>query len=94
MLKFKQKWLLFEFLSKTFKKLVFVLAISLLMTKDNIINTLLLLKQIPYIYYLLYFWKIIINIKAFINFVSKIKAITPAYAARLGFKFWPTNANA
>lgn len=44
------------------------------------------LKRILCIYYLLYFWKDIANIKALINSDSKVNIMTSAYISKLGLK--------
>ena len=49
------------------------------------------LKQVPYIYYPLRFQKNTIDIKALIDSGSKVNAIIPAYALKLGLQVRNTN---
>lgn len=54
------------------------------MTESNKKN--IILEQVPYIYYLFHFLKNIIDIRALIDFGSKVNVKTSAYAASLGLK--------
>lgn len=58
------------------------------------VETTLLLKRIPCIYYLLCFRKDQTKIQALIDFASEVNAISLAYAAKLGLKIRPTNIRA
>lgn len=51
-------------------------------------NTLLTLKFIPYIYYLLYFQKNSSNIKTLIDSSYEINVMTPVYAKKLNLHIW------
>lgn len=75
---------LFNYVSKV-KKLVSILAISALMiVAGKKINKKadVVLKQISYIYYPLYFWKDTAEMRALIDSSSKINTMTLAYAAK------------
>lgn len=52
------------------------------------------LKHSPYIYYLLYFKKIHVKIRALLNFGSETNAMTLAYMANLGLNIRPINVEA
>ena len=72
------------------KKLVLILTISLLVTetsKEDVI-----LKQVSYIYYLIWFKKN--EIQALIDSSSKVNAMTLTYAAKLDFKVRHINIRA
>lgn len=60
----------------------------------SIDNPALLLKCISCIYYLIEFKKDQTKVQALLDSDSKVNVMTPAYAARLGFKIWPTNVEA
>lgn len=77
---------LFDKLPKIFKKLVSILTIFVLI-KETSKKDKVVLKKVPYIYYLLYFRKDKkIEMQALINSNSKINAIKPAYTLKLGLK--------
>ena len=65
------------------KKLVFVLATSLSVTKTN---KKLTLKRVPCIHYPLRFWKDTAGVRALVDLGSEVNTMTPAYTAKLGFK--------
>lgn len=67
------------------------MAISLLLTGASIEDVLLLLKWILYIYYLLQFQKDIADVRALIDFGSKVNAMTPAYVSKLDLRACHTN---
>ena len=52
------------------------------------------LKQVSCIYYLLRFWKDIVDVKALIDSGSKVNAMTPAYTSKLDLKVYHTNVGA
>lgn len=58
--------------------------IFLSMTAASIKNISQLLKKVPYIYYLLCFWKDLHKTRALFNLGSEVNIITSAYAAKLG----------
>lgn len=64
---------------------------SLLMTETSKKND-LVLKRIPYIYYLIWFKKN--EIQALINLGSKVNAITSTYTLKLGFQVYRINVRA
>lgn len=73
-------------MSETFKKLVFVFAISISIIKASR-KSKMVPKKILYIYYLLYFGKDKKNkVRTLINSGKKVNAITPVYALKLGLK--------
>lgn len=67
------------------KKVVIVLANSLLVTKSSIENTLWPLEKILCIYHPLYFQKNPLEIRALIDLNSEVNTMTPAYTTRLDF---------
>ena len=67
------------------KKLVIVLTTSSLVTAASMGDTLWPLENIQYIYYPLRFRKDLRKTRALINLGSEVNAMTPAYAAELGF---------
>ena len=69
---------------KKLKKLVLVLATSILVTTTSKKD--LILDHILYIYYLVYFWKGRNYIKTLIDLDSKINIITLIYTLKLGFQ--------
>ena len=73
------------------KKLVLVLATSLLVTKTNKEVT---LEQVPCIHYLLPFEKDVVGIRALVDSGSEGNTMTPAYAAKLGLKDQKTDIGA
>lgn len=73
-----------KILPKIFKKLVSIFATSTFMTKTSKKDK-VVLKRVLYIYYLLYFQKNTIEIKALLDFGNKVNAITPAYILKLDF---------
>lgn len=72
------------------KKLVLILAISLLITKTSK-EDYISLKQMLYIYYLLRFQKNIISVKALIDPSNKANTIIPVYILKLDIKVYHTN---
>lgn len=80
-------------LPRTFKKPVLVLRISAPIN-EAIRENKVILKKISYIYYQLRFRKDTLEVKALLNFNSKVNAITPAYATKLGSKVCFTNIGA
>lgn len=60
----------------------------------KVTNALLPLKRMSYIYHLIRFEKNQAKIQALLDFGSKINAMTPAYAAKLGLKDQSTNVGA
>lgn len=85
-------------MSKKFKKLVSVLAISIfatevykkayifLVTENSLLFNTPPFERILSILYLMHFKKDQINIQAFLDLGSKINAMTPVYMARLALK--------
>ena len=63
------------------------------MTKASKENE-VVLEKILYIHYPFYFWKGITDVKTLINFSSKVNAMTPAYASKLGLQARQTNVRA
>lgn len=57
-------------------------------------NFTLLLKRMPYIYYLFHFKKDHEKIQALINSGSEVNAMTLAYTEKLGFQTWKTDVKA
>lgn len=86
MLELHPKRPLFKCLLETFKKLISVLTIFILITKASKKDK-MILEKIQYIYYLLYFRKDKKNEEqALIDLDSKINAIILTYIAKLGLK--------
>ncbi len=79
---------------KTAKKLVSVLAISILVIGADMEDTLLLLERVLCFQYPLYLQKNTADVRALIDFSSKVNAITRAYILKLGLKVYPTNVEA
>ena len=52
------------------------------------------LERVPCIHYPFCFQKDTADIRALINLGSKVNAMTPAYASKLGLKVQPTNVEA
>ena len=75
------------------KKLVSIMIISLLVNETSK-EDYVLLEQMSYIYYLFYFRKNIIGIKALIDLGNEVNIITLAYASKLGLKIYYTNVGA
>lgn len=83
--------LFFERLPSIFKKLVSVSVTFAPMTWAGKKNE-LVLDKVLYIHYLLHFRKNKENkLQALINLDSKVNAMTPAYASKLGLKVHHTN---
>lgn len=73
--------LLFKLLPRTFKKLVSVLTIFLLMTKAGKKNN-MILKRVSYIYYPVWFKKE--ELRVLINSGTEINTVTLVYTLKLG----------
>ena len=52
------------------------------------------LEWVPYIYYLLYFWKDTTGVRALIDLGSDVNTRTPVYISKLGLKIYLTNVRA
>ena len=52
------------------------------------------LERVPFIYYLFYFQKNIINVRALIDLNSEVNKMTLIYAAKLGLKVQKTDIGA
>ena len=76
------------------KKLAIVSATSLSVTVTSIEDILRPLERVPYIHHPLYFQKDLQETRALIDLGSEINAMTPAYAAKLGFEVQKTDIGA
>lgn len=90
-LRLQSKKLLFKYLFRILKKLVLVLAIFMLIIVVDKKNN-MILKRIPYIYYLIRFKKK--EIRALINFNNKINIIFLKYTLKLCLKVYHINIEA
>lgn len=54
----------------------------------------MIIKKVPYIYFLLYFQKNIIEVKILLNFGNEINIITAVYISKLGLQIYFTNIRA
>ena len=88
-----QKKSLCQYLSRAVKKLVSVLTTFSSMTETRKMDY-VSLKWVPCIYYLLCFQKDTANVRALVDSGSKVNAMTPPYASKLGLKVHPTNVGA